>query len=740
MQSGPALGPGSLISGSATILELVFQDPFYAVYSAEATAWGEKVGISEYFPDDLVARAPGGDVLLRSLELQYLFDLGRDRFIAEARALSALRHPNLLRFDGILFDHGTAFALHAAEEGQSITSFVRSSKGPSCQDDIDTSVKQLISALELLHSRNLIHANITPDTIILRPDPLLIRFGAARSFLATKMRKVNLAVTPGYSAPELHFADAKSHGPLSDVFSLAAVLYYVVTGRHPIDVIARGMGHTMPPAAAMPSQKFRPEFLEAIDRGLELEPERRPPTIKAFGEMLLGMPERKTAESKQPVLQVAANTAEGSQASAPPPAVPPNGTFFPAAKAVRKPRPSTPPVETDDEDDAPYEHRDFGSSWQGLGIGRLLVLALVLVLFISAGLWMLEAQFKKQAEQAARLDPRNAASERMRPDRPAAQEQRPPAGSKERSPTASPSEQTPVPPAPAEPESRTAAVIKPGSEMRRAEAPAKLPPTTVEIAPPMKEAATEKPRAKESEAIPPPETKRPQEAALPLPPFAVATAICGLEGRASEVQPMMKDADQVIMMRGADQTFMRRFAEGTIRQSCLVRDLHQKAEQLGEKIKEAEEKRDKAKEQLETRVEASSSHVSGQKQGNKATPETESASERKRLEATVQEQRSLMLTLSEERQRIEAEKIAAEQTLNERLKAQKLAPDFAPLQGKSASGNNIDEPLAQLPANAVPLANAKKSAALKCSDILSRLQLGESSQSDLDALRQCELR
>ena len=99
-----------------------------------------------------------------------------------------------------------------------------------------------------------------------------------------------------------------------------------------------------------------------------------------------------------------------------------------------------------------------------------------------------------------------------------------------------------------------------------------------------------------------------------------------------------------------------------------------------------------------------------------------------------------MLTLSEERQRIEAEKIAAEQTLNERLKSQKLAPDFAPLQGKSASGNNIDEPLAQLPANAVPLANAKKSAALKCSDILSRLQLGESSQSDLDALRQCELR
>ena len=64
------------------------------------------------------------------------------------------------------------------------------------------------------------------------------------------MRKANLAVTPGYSAPELHFSDAKALGPLCDVFSLAAVLYYAVTGRHPINVIARGLGDIMPPAAA----------------------------------------------------------------------------------------------------------------------------------------------------------------------------------------------------------------------------------------------------------------------------------------------------------------------------------------------------------------------------------------------------------------------------------------------------------------------------------------------------------
>ncbi len=50
MQSSAGLGPGSLTSESARILELVFQDPFYAGYSAESTITGAKVGITEYYP------------------------------------------------------------------------------------------------------------------------------------------------------------------------------------------------------------------------------------------------------------------------------------------------------------------------------------------------------------------------------------------------------------------------------------------------------------------------------------------------------------------------------------------------------------------------------------------------------------------------------------------------------------------------------------------------------------------
>ncbi len=454
MQSGPALNPGSLISESTRILKLVFQDALYAVYLAESTTSGEKIGVTEYFPADLAARAPSGEVLSQSIESQNFFNLGRDRFIDEAKALSALRHPNLLRFDGVASDHGTAYALHAPEEGQSITNFVKFSKQPPAQEVIDASLKKLASALDSLHSRKLIHANITPNSVLLRPDPLLIRFGATRGYLAARLRKINLAVTPGYSAPELHFSNEKAHGPLCDIFSFAAILYYVATGRHPIDVVARGMGQTMPTVAALASQRFRPQFLEAIDRGLELEPERRPPTIKAFEEMLLRTAQ-KAPEIRQPAPQMATSSVGGAQvppsfasppSSASPPASaspPPNGASSPGPKAAPKRQPDITPNETDDdeEDDDSEDHPDFGSSWRGLGIGRLLILALVLALIVSGGLWMLEGQFKKTQEEAARLDPGNAASEHAGPGRPASP-QLSPAGAEERPSAASPSDQT----------------------------------------------------------------------------------------------------------------------------------------------------------------------------------------------------------------------------------------------------------------------------------------------------------
>ncbi len=88
----------------------------------------------------------------------------------------------------------------------------------------------------------------------------------------------------------------------------------------------------------------------------------------------------------------------------------------------------------------------------------------------------------------------------------------------------------------------------------------------------------------------------------------------------------MKGPGQLI--EGADEAFKRRFAEEVVQQPCSP----QKTEQPGEKIKEAEEKRDKARDRQESSAEASSPRVSSQNQGDKAVPDTK-PSKPERMEA-----------------------------------------------------------------------------------------------------------
>lgn len=164
----------------------------------------------------------------------------------------------------------------------------------------------------------------------------------------------------------------------------------------------------------------------------------------------------------------------------------------------------------------------------------------------------------------------------------------------------------------------------------------------------------------------------------------------------------------------------RLLAESTERER-VIRELSSRAEALGEKIKQAEEKRLKATEEFEKRAQISSQQASNTEQSKQAAA-AQAKTERERLAAAVHEQENLVLTLSAERQRIEAERRAAEQASNERLKAH-------------ASLGKVDEPVSQLPANAATSPTPNIAAPMKCTDILARLQLGDQSQSDLDALK-----
>jgi uncharacterized caspase-like protein len=166
----------------------------------------------------------------------------------------------------------------------------------------------------------------------------------------------------------------------------------------------------------------------------------------------------------------------------------------------------------------------------------------------------------------------------------------------------------------------------------------------------------------------------------------------------------------------------------------LIRELSLRAEQLGEKIRQAEDNRVKAIKDLELEKERQVTSVAPRKEEIKKG-EAEAS---ERLAAAVHEQETVVLTLSAERQRIEEKRKSAERASEERLRSQNLLLDRNQDKERNASLGKMDEAAFPQPSTNALSNRTSRIAVPKCGEIIARLQLGEQTQSDLDALKQCQ--
>jgi uncharacterized caspase-like protein len=182
------------------------------------------------------------------------------------------------------------------------------------------------------------------------------------------------------------------------------------------------------------------------------------------------------------------------------------------------------------------------------------------------------------------------------------------------------------------------------------------------------------------------------------------------------------------------QRFMRESAE----REQIIRELSLKAEQLGEQIRQAEEKRLRAMQELEVKTQSASQNASREETDDKAKSEANAKKERERLAAEARDQQSIVLTLSEERRRIDAERKTAELAVEQRLKAQSMPEEPAKAREKKAAlDKKREEPKADPPRAPAVTPPAEKNRAPRCADVMARLQLGETTQADLEAIKQC---
>jgi TolB-like protein/tetratricopeptide (TPR) repeat protein/predicted Ser/Thr protein kinase len=207
----------------------------------------------------------------------------RSRLLHEARAASALNHPNILTVHDLGEESGSLFVAMELVEGQTLRAWAQS--GNRSPAEIVRVVRQAAQGLAAAHAAGLVHRDLKPENLMVRTDGLLkiLDFGLARSLSPAESERTRTMTgtvlgTAPYMSPEQVLGQAA--GPLSDLFSLGTVLYELLTGKHPFDAgsIVETLHHILHETPAPPSRvnpALGPEFDFVVLKALAKEPDRR---------------------------------------------------------------------------------------------------------------------------------------------------------------------------------------------------------------------------------------------------------------------------------------------------------------------------------------------------------------------------------------------------------------------------------------------------------------------------------
>jgi len=137
--------------------------------------------------------------------------------------------------------------------------------------------------VQQLHARDDGSDHIAPDNVILLKGsgrPLLLDFGAARRVIGGMNKALTVILKPGY-APIEQYAEVPGmeQGSWTDVYALAASVYYAILGKTPPPAVGRLMNDSMTPLSSAVAGKYSERFLKAIDHALAVKPEERTQNI-----------------------------------------------------------------------------------------------------------------------------------------------------------------------------------------------------------------------------------------------------------------------------------------------------------------------------------------------------------------------------------------------------------------------------------------------------------------------------
>ena len=281
LQGFKELQPGTtLCNGKYTIERKIGEGGFGITYRATQSSLGRTVCIKEYFPAGRCVR----NTYAKTLHLQGFsneqFEKYRQAFVKEAKTLANLQHPNIVEVIDVFNENSTSYMVMIFIEGQSLYKTVKR-RGKLPYPEAVNYIAQITSAVAYIHKKNILHRDIKPDNIIITPDfkAILIDFGSAREFVHDQTQAHTSVVSHGYAPTEQYTTNSRK-GYYTDIYAIGATFYFALTGKAPLEAVAR-MTERMPEPKEL-SPKTPNEANRTILKAMQLKAENRHQNVQDF--------------------------------------------------------------------------------------------------------------------------------------------------------------------------------------------------------------------------------------------------------------------------------------------------------------------------------------------------------------------------------------------------------------------------------------------------------------------------